>query len=590
MSSFKNIKDYYNYIEDNSIFSSSTIMELNSALIALYESKDNELEDKVEWERIILNSFIIRGELKPFWETIDKNGEIISYPNLNLLSTEAFTYLDERSDEVKNPQLIVKYNHILWLSKPNNKYARKALKAYLVLIKDSHEDKTNILVNALTLSSKSNICKEEIKQIFRAAIIEDKNLKAHELTYLISYALGIKKLKKTFFEGFIERLETINQQLHASGEFMEIIENLKVAKRLSNKLQLPTKQITYNLGKYNALAADHQTTKGLAQLLYYAKSLEYFSQSKAPEESKQVEDKFNAIKKRIDIPVHSFEFDISRTVMFYERLKERMLQMSSTAIFNDLSRHNSLIFPCFKTLNAECKNGSTFFTDFFTGVFFDKSSNISLADNSEEAVQKRKLYNSYKMDIGLKLQVFLFPLFLEGSKRNLITYNSMMEYLSNTWLKDKFIQNRSGAQVEYSWLQLLAPGIYETFSQLEIYSNIGKCNVTLAIDSLTLKFEGMFLEFSTALGIKTIQPNNKSKDIRIQNVYIDQLLSNPELMKLFDENDRMLFTFILSKNGIDLRNDIAHSFLRPQDYTINKAILLLLAILRIGKYQLVDPS
>jgi len=57
------------------------------------------------------------------------------YPSLNNLSKADYAYIDNRLQKTKNPCLIIKYAHLLWLSLHKKiGYANKALEQYLKLI------------------------------------------------------------------------------------------------------------------------------------------------------------------------------------------------------------------------------------------------------------------------------------------------------------------------------------------------------------------------------------------------------------------------------------------------------------------------
>ena len=62
------------------------------------------------------------------------------------------------------------------------------------------------------------------------------------------------------------------------------------------------------------------------------------------------------------------------------------------------------------------------------------------------------------------------------------------------------------------------------------------------------------------------------------------------IKKLFDQDDLLFFKFLLvEKAGYNLRHKVAHSLMLFQDYNINYMHLLILAILRLGKYDFVEP-
>ena len=69
----------------------------------------------------------------------------------------------------------------------------------------------------------------------------------------------------------------------------------------------------------------------------------------------------------------------------------------------------------------------------------------------------------------------------------------------------------------------------------------------------------------------------------IREMYIEDFIRHPKMKELFDDNDMVFFHFLFLNSGINLRNNIAHSFFRPQDYTFQNAVLLIIALLRVSK-------
>jgi hypothetical protein len=66
---------------------------------------------------------------------------------------------------------------------------------------------------------------------------------------------------------------------------------------------------------------------------------------------------------------------------------------------------------------------------------------------------------------------------------------------------------------------------------------------------------------------------------------LNALLHVEKLKELFDEDDLLFFRFVLvEKGGYNLRHNIAHSLIIFQQYQIHFMELLLLILLRIGKF------
>ncbi len=77
----------------------------------------------------------------------------------------------------------------------------------------------------------------------------------------------------------------------------------------------------------------------------------------------------------------------------------------------------------------------------------------------------------------------------------------------------------------------------------------------------------------------------------IQEANINQVLEIEGLKKYYNEDDFMLFKYLLlNEGGINLRNNVAHCFYNQDDYKRSKMHLLIAALLRIGKYNFKLPN
>ena len=111
-------------------------------------------------------------------------------------------------------------------------------------------------------------------------------------------------------------------------------------------------------------------------------------------------------------------------------------------------------------------------------------------------------------------------------------------------------------------------------------------NFVLSLDSLTLKIEGIFRDLCQLSGIAV---SHQTKDNLGRNIVhekdINALLYEDAIKKLFDEDDLLFFKFLLiEKSGYNLRNKIAHSLMSFQEYDCDYMHLVILALLRLGKY------
>jgi len=167
----------------------------------------------------------------------------------------------------------------------------------------------------------------------------------------------------------------------------------------------------------------------------------------------------------------------------------------------------------------------------------------------------------------------------------------LIEYLkNNSWYGQDFTYLDTNNETQgFNWIELLSPSLQSFFVQTEIDIKTSKNNsqgYILAIDSLVLKFEGLIREFSRMIGAQTIEIKENGTEERIN---FDKLLDNEKLKALIPEDDIAYFKFLFTSQGMNLRNNIAHSFYNTSNYTSAVMLLLIVALLRLGNYK-IEPK
>jgi hypothetical protein len=179
-----------------------------------------------------------------------------------------------------------------------------------------------------------------------------------------------------------------------------------------------------------------------------------------------------------------------------------------------------------------------------------------------------------------------------GTYNRSISYYSIYDYLARrTWLGQNFVESKmrsSESDSAYNWLNLMAPGLHSFLIQLETSFLVNKkltyTNWILPIDSLTLKFEGALREFIKVIGGNT----TILKKNELQEMLLDDLLNCETAKKVFSNHDLALFKMIFTKNGDNIRHNVAHGFYHPNNYNIENCCKVFLCILRLSKYKLVS--
>jgi hypothetical protein len=104
-----------------------------------------------------------------------------------------------------------------------------------------------------------------------------------------------------------------------------------------------------------------------------------------------------------------------------------------------------------------------------------------------------------------------------------------------------------------------------------------------------LKLEGLLRDLCEFKNIKTFNFINDKSDRKIaREKDINMLLHEGGIKKLINEDDLLFLKYLLvEKGGKNLRHKIAHSLIKYDEYNFNTMNLLILALLKLGKYDFI---
>jgi hypothetical protein len=195
------------------------------------------------------------------------------------------------------------------------------------------------------------------------------------------------------------------------------------------------------------------------------------------------------------------------------------------------------------------------------------------------------------------VMIFFDKLMFQTIKKGKLTANCLLSFLQqNSWFGKQLNKPlMNGQQMQYIWLNQVAPAIHEYFVQMEyaITSNLTyEPNFVIAMDSLTMKFEGIVRDFCEVLNIDIIEtkPDSAKRSIE-QFKDLNKLLREKELEAFLGSEETLLLKMILiEQDGENFRNKIGHSLMMPGDYSFRGFNLLLFALLRLAKYDFIKGN
>jgi hypothetical protein len=606
---FKSLPEVYVFLDENALLLERGWDISTLFLRYLNQTTDDDEKQKAQWELEFFR-FDFRGSrvFSLSYATGREPGEISAYPKLDEFQETAFEYLKQRSADSKNTLLIARYNHLLWMAPKgikHKKYALIAISNYIQTIKNFYKlfrkdkNRDNLYRIGIIFEQLAGLCNEvkayleELKSTAKLLLFNARYLEFYSKLGIVKDMLDYPAIfKKEDFKNvqtiFEKRLKVRGKK---SDDFYLIHYVFPVAIKVAIKTGDDVKKWHNEAGLAHLRIAKQETDpkRFWMALDSYSSAIYSFQLASNSRNKKVAEKLYTDLKPKVTLPTHSI-FPDEEWQKAHERFQEHLKKLTTEilrsppeAVYYIIS--TGYIFPSYeKTLNA-VKGTKSDFMDYVTTVYFDKNKNVSRPKKPKQDIDEKKLYNTYRYQISTKVVPYLHNLIVGGIRTGHLTFENFTKYLAeNTWLgKPSDRTDLSGEPDGMNWIALLAPAICEYFVQIQAWSSSKYYhpNFILCIDSLTLKMEGLIRDFCERLNI----PVSISKPNAMHEAFIPQLLNAKSFKKYFNDDDQLFFSYLFSSEfGLNLRNDIAHSFYNYDDYQSHKMLLLLAALLRIGKY------
>lgn len=605
---FSSLNDFYEHLE-KTITSIDVDHRMPEVKLFAEENTDPVVKEKIEWECYALDFNLKEGTITPICSTTGEDGKYIyQYPSFENLGDKGLGYVQARAQATKNDYLIVRYNQILWNSyKPfkNQMQAKISVDAYFRILskidfsalgKEFHAA-LNIIKNAFNLSLQAKHRDAELKLFLHSLLFDKKKLPNQKKVFLVKYLLNVAQFTKSDFDGYLDLMNAISKGTRSKGaDFFAVQEIYKTGLALAQRIGGDTKIWHKRLGDANVKVAEYRMDDEtrLVPLKFLRDAIPYYKLAGLSNKVKETEERYSKLKGELKLQSYESSLDDAKADDLRTHLKAKtaaILKLSSEEIYGFLLA-GADIFPEKQWVATMGKTGESSFMDFAVNMSFDINNNLSENKGTKAERDKRKLFQNYQIYLTLYALPLLRHIFIEGIKSGKVNYPSLYAFfLKETWLGQK-LRNADKADdvIDYSWISLIAPSIWEYFKQTEaaLKSKEYKPNYIMPIDSLTLKFEGVLRDFARLLGLSTTTSGRGSI---LREKYIEEVLAEKKVKEFFDENDLLLFSYLFTaKEGMNLRNNIAHCFYKYRNYNFEIMHLLICAFLRIGKYRIRLPK
>jgi hypothetical protein len=210
--------------------------------------------------------------------------------------------------------------------------------------------------------------------------------------------------------------------------------------------------------------------------------------------------------------------------------------------------------------------------------------------STDDERQRHALLWAYHEMMQFPVLVLLNEVLRLSVRKDKISSAVLLSLLrSRSWLGTPLHKDLvTGATEEYDWVSLAAPAVQEYFEQLLQVNrdSLYRPNFILSTDSLTLKLEGILRDLCHYRGgmTSTLITDDAGRKIWREKD-ANALLHDETLIAFLPEEDLLFLRYLLVEQaGLNLRNRVAHSLILPSHYCEGFVQLLLLALLRLGRF------
>lgn len=595
MSEFMNLASLYVHVENSPLTDDKhyKVVDLFQKFRdAKQEAHDSEAAEKAQWEIHFLSFYFVEGECRPDVERYYESGQVLTYPTLELFDDKIYAYLRTRLDVTQHPKLKARYAQILWNS-PKTKhhnFAQTAIDCYLAYLAKyeqsgveddyfSHEI-CEVVKNAYSIGLRSKYEIDQLKSKLLGFIHKFSLNEPFSVRNLIDYMLERKKgFQKEDFLG----LENICWQIAESfsGDAHTAISFLRLGEKVDQKLEQQSHEWIRRIAQHNEAQMTLFENAPEVALVFCMKAIQDYKQVGDSVKQKALEKRYAEFKKSTKYHTIKAEFDIKDFLVATQDYAREFVKKATSEDIIRVLFSDKILLPTKSEVESSARESMKMSPTLhlMPKVITDRNNNVVQHFDTPDELMRHSLLENYKLQLETSNIHLINAILFEAISERKLTIRILLACLNKLCWYGK-IPN---------WLRLIAPALNDYFGQIDFHLAYPERNVpnfVLCLDSLTLKIEGLFRDLCHLSGVNTTyhRQDHAGRNIAREKD-IDVLLREEAIQKLFDEDDLLFFKFLLvEKCGYNLRHDIAHSLLPFEMYNINYMNLMILALIRLGKY------
>ena len=505
--------------------------------------------------------------------------------DVSLLSTEEIDYIKARAVQEKKPYLFARYNHILFLVLKNNSYAHHAVGAYHTLAQDylqklhtenHHVNSFMSLVEAyvnLSVSTRYQIgeCKTQLLKWF-----DEQNQHLYYYERFLSLFCETKIIKRNDLEGYLKKCLAIFSN-HRTDSHNESF--LKACVLLAKKEGVDVKTVYHLMAdvQLDLINEASHDDSGIIKNMRLIDAAKFYKLAGNFQRSKEILNEINEHKTAIQFDTISHQIGADDLEIIKEctfNILSAHLEQYKKTVFLPIALDKRIVPKLekgFSDENAFLRHISTSYYDI----------NLNCHHLTDFELERQEIFHGFQFELELTLPLYFRRLVKEMNNQKRDLLEEGLHYFENTWFKRELQKGYQDDAIQYTWMPMLKPALEILIkANTEDRPQLLSYEEQMSFDQLAIKFEGLLRDLCGLAKItitKVYENQTVAKDI-------NELLQSKELNGVFNEEDIRLWQYTFTGCGYNIRNNVAHAFYRPNDYTITLSNILILAYIKLAKY------
>lgn len=499
-------------------------------------------------------------------------------------------YCEYRVQNTKNIHLLSRYYYALFVMTHHNKYVEPIIKYNILLLNYYYStisrkghlwefcDILEQTINIYLKNNKKNL--HEIKD-YILKLLSDTQDVPQLYIQILQILLKVKVFKsKELVEIPIHcktlylQEEDVNKKillLELAIKFSEKVQDKDIYAYASEQLG-DVLLTTISPDDENNIIISHQNEN------IYHRILKLYKNAKTDSKIRNIQKRIaenKKLHKYITFPITVSEKKINEVYDVINEIVKTQVEGDITTLIARLSYNNE---GCLLPLKAQIQTSHV--DDFYYSTAME-AINVDRWGNKRKTTHiSNAIFQQFEYQYKLISYHYIVLLIYNSIKMGKLDKEKLKDILCEFGFNSTLQYHRADKKYHISVYEILNIGLDEYLKQIELFIDNKNADWRFVIDFLTPKFELLIRILAEELGaiVRTL-----SDDGAEQFVVLERILNDETLKKSFNEDDILLFKHTFTKDGLNIRNDVAHGLLMPNEYTAEKATLVFISILRLSK-------